>query len=65
MKLDIEEKNEIEEKIEAKKEEVKKILSSEKIKIKGYWKNVQKNQEPEVLEPIKTSFWRVLAYFII
>lgn len=56
---------EVEEKIEAKKEEVKRILNSEKVKIKGYWKNVQKKQEPEVLEPIRTSIWRVMAYFII
>lgn len=54
---------EIEEKIEAKKEEVKKILNKEKVKIKGYWKNAQKQEEN--LEPIKTSIWRVLAYFII
>ena len=79
MKLEVEEKNienkfpklkeinkeEIEEKLEAKKEEVKKILNSRKVKIKGYWKNVQKSQEPENLEPIKTSVWRVMAYFII
>lgn len=54
---------EIEEKIEAKKEEVKKILNKEKVKIKGYWKNAQKQEEN--LGPIKTSIWRVLAYFII
>ena len=79
MKLEVEEKNienkfpklkeinkeEIEKKLEAKKEEVKKILNSRKVKIKGYWKNVQKSQEPENLEPIKTSVWRVMAYFII
>lgn len=61
----VKEKIEIEEKLELKKQEVKEILNSGKVKIKGYWKNTQKEQEPEVLAPIKTSFWRVLAYFII
>lgn len=56
---------EVEEKIEAKKEEVKRILNSEKVKIKGYWKNAQKNQEQEEVKSIKTSIWRVMAYFII
>lgn len=54
---------EIEEKIEAKKEEIKRIFNSKKIKIKGYWKNTSKQEEN--VAPIKTSIWRVLAYFII
>lgn len=53
---------EVEEKLEAKKEELKRIFNNEKVKIKGYWKN---NKQEENITPIKTSIWRVFAYFII
>lgn len=56
---------EIEEELEARKEEIKKILESKKRKINGYWKSPIRKKEPDITEPIKTSFWRVLAYFII
>lgn len=36
---------EIEEKIEAKKEKVKKILNKEKVKIKGYWKMLKNKKK--------------------
>lgn len=56
---------EIEEELEARKEEIKKILESKKRKINGYWKTNVKKKEQDAVKPIKTSFWRVLAYFII
>ena len=55
----------VEEKVKNKKEEVQKLLNSEKIKIKGYLKKIDEENSKLIGNPEKTSIWSVFAYFII
>ena len=55
----------VEEKVKNKKEEVQKLLKSEKIKIKGYLKKIDEENSKPIGNPEKTSIWSVFAYFII
>ena len=55
----------VEEKVKNKKEEVQKLLNSEKIKIKGYLKKIDEENSKPIGNPEKTSIWSVFAYFII